>query len=66
MNYTLLRAGCTTHLKIVGVALAAAIAVVIVGISARTTDMVRSPGNDAAFKAGQPVTYAGQENSTIR
>ena len=36
MGATLLRAGKTTHLKILAVALSASIAIVIVGINARS------------------------------
>ena len=36
MDSTLLRAGKTTHLKVLAVALAASIAIVVVGINARS------------------------------
>jgi len=68
MNYTLLNAGRTTHLKIVVVALVAATAVVAVGINARTGGFTtaRAPADGTIIKAGQPATYAGQEASTVR
>jgi hypothetical protein len=68
MNYSLLAAGRTTHLKIVVVALAAAITFVVIGINARTNDIatagIRIDG--IVVKAGQPATYAGQEAFTVR
>ena len=67
MSPSLLNAGRTTHLKIVAVALVAGIAVVAVGINARTTNITTARvGTDAVVKAGQPVTYAGQETVTAR
>jgi len=41
MGATLLRAGKTTHLKILAVALSASIAIVIVGINARSDHLRR-------------------------
>jgi hypothetical protein len=67
MSPSLLNAGRTTHLKIVAVALVAGIAVVAVGINARTTNIATDRvGTDAVVRAGQPVTYAGQEAVTAR
>jgi hypothetical protein len=68
MNYTLLSANRTTHLKIVAVSLACAIVVVLVGIHARTTDIAtaQGPAASAVVKAGQPTTFAGQESSAVR
>jgi hypothetical protein len=54
MNHSLIGADRTTHLKIVSVALAAAIAVVAVGITARVADSDGSP----VLTAGQPVLTA--------
>jgi hypothetical protein len=72
MNSTLYTAGRTTHLKIVVVALFAAIMVAGVGIAARDVDL----GTDAlmsqqargpALKAGQPTAYSSTiEATTIR
>jgi hypothetical protein len=63
MSPSLLNAGRTTHLKIVAVALVAGIAVVTVGINARTTDLatVRVGTDGVVVKAGQPATYAIRE-----
>jgi hypothetical protein len=68
MNYSLLAAGRTTHIKIVVVALAAAITFVVVGINTRTSDIptARIQVDGIVVMAGQPATYAGQEVSTVR
>jgi hypothetical protein len=67
MNYTISRANRTTHLKIVAIALVAAIAVVAIGINARIGNVIAdSPGSSTIVKAGQPATYAGQESSSVR
>ena len=65
MDWTLLRAGRSTHIKIVAVALAADIAVVTAGIHARTerNDVASGPG---VIRAGDPAVYAGQERPTAR
>jgi hypothetical protein len=70
MNHSLTAASRTTHLKIVVVALMAAIVVVTVGIAARVTAMdvetarIRTQG--VVVKAGKPAAYSGTENSAIR
>jgi hypothetical protein len=68
-NSSLHSADRLTHLKIVVVSLVAAIVVVGVGIAARPTvpDMstqleVRAP----VLKAGGPVIWSGNDNTTIR
>ena len=68
MSPSLLNAGRTTHLKIVAVALVAGIAVVVVGINARTSNFetARAGIESAVVKAGQPATYAGRETRTVR
>jgi hypothetical protein len=68
MDSTITRAGRTTHLKIVITALAAVIAVVVVGINARVSDVdtARSPAGPTVIKAGQPATYAGERTPAIR
>ena len=67
MGATLLRAGKTTHLKILAVALSASIAIVVVGINARSDHLpsVRATADSIVVKAGQGI-YAGQETSTVR
>ena len=68
MSPSLANAGRTTHLKIVMVALVAGIAVVAVGINARTTNLATAPAwtEGAVVKAGQPATHAGQQTVTVR
>jgi hypothetical protein len=68
MDHSLLSARLNTHLKIVSVALALAIIVVLVGVNARTSD-VASAGvqtKGTVVKAGQPAEYAGHEALTVR
>jgi len=71
MNYSLATADRTTHLKVVVVALIAAILVVAVGIAARVTSAdtetarVRTQGV-VVVKAGVPVTYTRTETHPIR
>jgi hypothetical protein len=65
MNSTLMRAGRTTHLKIVAIALCAVISVVAVGFGARSGSFANSP-HGVAVKTGQPAAYAGQESITVR
>jgi hypothetical protein len=69
MDSTLLCAGRITHLKIVLVALAAAIAVVAIGVNARTGSFAtaRAPIDTApVVKVGQPAVFAGEQKTTIR
>lgn len=68
MDHSLLNAGLNTHLKIVSVALVLAIAVVLVGVNARTSDIASADGRtkSAVIKAGQPAAYAGREASAVR
>lgn len=63
MHPTLHRAGSVTHLKIVLVSLVAAMAVVVVGISARHFD---TAGGPAVVKATPEPAYAGKERATVR
>jgi hypothetical protein len=69
VNHSLLTADRSTHLKIVVIALVAAIAVVAVGVTAR----VNEPGTATAriqdgpvLKAGKPATYTKSDDSAIR
>jgi hypothetical protein len=68
MNHSLHSADRSTHLKVVVVALVAAIAVVAVGISARVdqgpTAIARTQG--PVLKAGQPATFTRSETSAVR
>ena len=62
MNHSLVTADRTTHLKIVAVSLVAAIAVILVGISARVADS--SNGATAKLEAHGPMLKAGK-NSVV-
>jgi hypothetical protein len=71
MNSSLATADRTTHLKVVVVALVAAILVVAGGIAARVTSMdteiarVRTQGV-VVVKAGTPTAYTRTETPSIR
>ena len=60
MNHSLVTADRTTHLKIVAVSLVAAIAVILVGITARVTD---DSGASANLQAHGPVLKAGKPSA---
>ena len=60
MSHSLIGADRTTHLKVLCVALAAAIAVVVVGITARVTDGERT---QVGVKAGKPAVLTARETN---
>jgi hypothetical protein len=70
MNHSLFTCDRATHLKIVAVALAAGIVVVLAGIHARMDDAgntlasVRTSG--PVVKAGSPQVYSTRSDSAIR
>jgi|HubBroStandDraft_6_1064221.scaffolds.fasta_scaffold173890_2 hypothetical protein len=70
MNHSLATADRTTHLKIVVVALVAAIVVVAVGITARVTaadtETVRIHTQGIVVKAGTPAAYSKTDSPSIR
>ena len=71
MNYSLATADRTTHLKVVVVALVAAILVVAVGIAARVsstdTETARvRPQGVVVVKAGTPAAYTRTETPPVR
>jgi hypothetical protein len=68
MNHSLHSADRGTHLKVVAVALVAAIAVIAVGISARVSDSTSATARmqGPVLKAGQPATTASSETSAVR
>lgn len=68
MDYSLVRAGRTTHFKIVGVALVCAIAVILVGVNAKIAgiESARVQTGAAVVKAGQPAAYADKKVVIIR
>jgi len=65
MSHSLIGADRTTHLKIVAVALAGAIAVILVGITARVTDIGVASAQNVVVKAGKPAAYTAR-HTTVR
>jgi hypothetical protein len=69
MNHSLVTADRTTHLKIVAVSLVAAIAVILVGVSARISDTGASAkveANGPVLKAGKPATVTVRDGTQIQ
>jgi len=70
MTHTLLGADRATHLKIVAVAMAGAIAVALVGVNAAVSESDAAAGRAQAsstvIKAGRPATSAALEATTVR
>jgi hypothetical protein len=73
MNHSIITADRNTHLKIVVVALVAAIAVVTVGIAARLTTsgvelagVTTSPTKVGVVKANKPVAWTSRDEIAIR
>ena len=70
MNHSLVTADRTTHLKIVAVSLAAAIAVILVGITARVTDTngatAKLESHGPVLKAGKPATITARDGTAIQ
>ena len=69
MNHSLVTADRATHLKIVAVSLVAAIAVILVGVTARITD-TGAPTNAQAhgpvLKAGKPSAVTARDGNPIQ
>ncbi|HLK84086.1 MAG TPA: hypothetical protein VKT99_21695 [Xanthobacteraceae bacterium] len=69
-NSAIFAADRNTHIKILGVALVASIAVVLVGMTARSTTVADpAAGIHAAgppVKAGKPIAVSHIETTTIR
>jgi hypothetical protein len=63
MSHSLIGADRTTHLKILCVALVGAIAVVVVGITARIADL---DTRTQVVKAGKPAVFTASDATTIR
>jgi hypothetical protein len=61
MSHALIGADRTTHLKIVAVALAGAIAVILVGITARVTDIQSMAAQTVVVKAGKPAIFTARD-----
>ena len=69
MNHSLVTADRTTHLKIVAVSLVAAIAVILVGVTARVTDTGASASFQAhgpALKAGKPAAITARDGTIVQ
>jgi hypothetical protein len=68
MNHSIYSADRTTHLKIVVVALVAAIAVAGFSITARTTsdEGFTQTASTRVMKAGKPVVITSSSNSVVR
>jgi hypothetical protein len=70
MNFSLFTCDRSTHLKIVGVALVAAIVVVVAGVNARVGDAGNLAANartsGTVVKAGKPAVYSTRDDSAVR
>ena len=70
MNHSLVTADRSTHLKIVAVSLVAAIAVILVGVTARITDTGAANSNMQAhgpvLKAGKPAAVTVRDANPIQ
>jgi hypothetical protein len=72
MNHSMLTCGWTTHLKIVAVALIAAVLVAAVGINARLDDAgagtmtASAKAAGPAVKAGKPAVYSTRNDAAVR
>ena len=66
MSHSLIGTDRTTHLKILAVALAGAILVVIVGITARVNDIGVASAQTIVVKAGRPATFTATHTTAIR
>lgn len=69
MTHSIIGADRGTHIKIVVVALVAAILVVVVGITARVADfetMAQMQRDGPVLKAGKPTTVTTRDDLTIR
>ncbi|BBB99922.1 hypothetical protein ABIF38_006235 [Bradyrhizobium japonicum] len=67
MNHSIHSADRATHLKIVVVALVAAIGIAALGISARNNaDFTQTAQTTQVIKAGKPVAITSSGTSTVR
>jgi len=70
MNHSTVTADSTTHLKIVALALIAAIVVVVVGFSARVDGpeigIARAASDGLVIKAGKPTQFTTRSGIEIR
>jgi hypothetical protein len=69
-NSTIFAADRTTHVKIVAIALVASVAVLLVGMTARTTPTTDTNARiqvaGPAVKAGKPVAVSHSDTTAIR
>ncbi len=67
-NSTIVGADRTTHVKIVAISLAASVAVLLVGMTARNTTVAdtRIQAAGPAVKAGKPVAVSHSDTIIIR
>jgi hypothetical protein len=69
MNWSLHTANRTTHLKIVVVGLAAAIMIVVIGISARELNLgtdIMAAQTQTVIKAGGPIVFTDRSGPVVR
>ena len=66
MNHSIYSADRATHLKIVVLALVAAISIAAIGIAARTTSDDGYAQTARVIKAGKPVTVTSSGTSEVR
>jgi hypothetical protein len=72
MNHSMLTCGRTTHLKIVAVALIAAVLFATVGLNARLDDSgvgnmtASAKAGGPAMKAGKPALYSRRDDAAVR
>jgi cytochrome oxidase Cu insertion factor (SCO1/SenC/PrrC family) len=70
MNHSLVDADRNTHFKIIAVALASAIVLVVVGLIGRvdnaTTTTAQLHANGPVLKVGKPMTVTARDGSTVR
>ena len=70
MNFSFSTCDRATHLKVVAVALVAAIVIAVGGIHARIGDASRlaadAKTNGTVVKAGKPAVYSSRDNSVVR
>jgi hypothetical protein len=70
MNHSIVTADRNTHLKVAALAVVAAMVVVVVGFSARVSDLAttnaRADGNGLVIKAGKPTQFTARDGSVVR
>jgi len=70
MNHSIITADRTTHMKIVAVSLVAAIAVILVGVTARITDTsvasAKMEAHGPVLKAGKNAVITTRDGNPIR